>query len=79
MAHLDKSCETCDTQVEDNEQTFFAGYYKGIGLGVDSERKRVIELLEEMRDTCLRSGTSVGEHMASTLENAIALVKGKSE
>ena len=46
MAHLDKGCETCDTQVEDNEQTFFAGYYKGIGLGVDSERKRILELFE---------------------------------
>ena len=49
MAHLDKVCETCDTQVEDNEQTFFAGYYKGIGLGVDSERKRVLELLENQQ------------------------------
>ena len=49
MAHLDKGCETCDAQVEDNEQTFFAGYYKGIGLGVDSERKRVLELLENQQ------------------------------
>ena len=43
-----------------------------------AERERIIKLLEEMIDACLSVKTQIGNHNASTLENAIALIKGAS-
>ena len=42
------------------------------------EQDRIIKLLEEMRDACLSVKSEIGDHNASTLENAIALIKGEN-
>lgn len=46
------------------------------GYAAEFERERIIKLLAEMRDACLSVTTQIGDHNASTLENAIAVIKG---
>lgn len=48
-------------------------------IGMETERNRIIKLLEEMRDTCFDTKTELGDHNGWTLQNAIALIKGENK
>jgi hypothetical protein len=46
--------------------------------GIAEERARIIKVLEEMQETALATETNEGSKTAWVLENAIALIKGKT-
>lgn len=63
--------------MSEQQSNFMQGFYRGKAEGEITERDRIIRLLAEMRDACLSVTTQIGDHNASTLENAIALIKGE--
>jgi hypothetical protein len=55
--------------------TLAKGSVESFNLGVQVERKRVLELLQKMSDIAFATQTEVGNHTAWAIENAIKRIK----